>query len=157
MGSALKIVNPPEYALMADSKKDAEHIRAIMRERGMTQQQFADAIGLTQAEVSRKLAGKSAWSDKQWILAAKVLHVTPRELHAPVTTDEKLVGRITPVGWDRETYKRLEDAARQYGLRSDTGSPDLISMIKIFVEDGLRRHEAKFRLGKDTTSGIDEE
>ena len=48
-----------------------------MSSAGVTQQQLASALGVTQAAVSRKVNGRSAWRVNELRVAADLLGVTP--------------------------------------------------------------------------------
>lgn len=52
----------------------------VLRERGVTQQQVADALGLSQAAVSRRLAGRAAWKVREVAQLAVLLDASPADV-----------------------------------------------------------------------------
>lgn len=63
----------------------------------MTQGKFAVAMGLTQAAISRKIAGERPWFPGELMDAARILDLTVGELFgecvaAPIFSDALLVG-----------------------------------------------------------------
>lgn len=72
-------------------------ISSKMTEAGMTQGQMAAAMGLTQAAISRKIAGERPWFPAELMDAARILELTVGELFgecvaAPIFSDALLVG-----------------------------------------------------------------
>jgi len=60
-------------------------LATMIREAGLTQGMVADALGVTQATVSRKIAGRSAWSVPELAQLAVLLDVTPADVLAAVS------------------------------------------------------------------------
>ena len=60
-------------------------LATMIRDAGLTQEQVADALGVTQATVSRKVAGRSAWSVPELAQLAMLLKVTPADVLAAVS------------------------------------------------------------------------
>lgn len=58
-------------------------IRQVMHEQGVTQSVVAGALGITQAAVSRKLAGTSPITVEQLVEIARVCEVEPGDLYQP--------------------------------------------------------------------------
>ena len=54
---------------------------------GYTQAEVADALGVTQTTVSRKIAGKSAWKVAELAQLAMLLGLTPAQVLAIVSED----------------------------------------------------------------------
>lgn len=49
----------------------------MLKEAGVTQAQVADALGLTQPTVSRKIAGRYPWRMSELVRLAEMLRTTP--------------------------------------------------------------------------------
>ena len=54
---------------------------------GYTQADVADALGVTQTTVSRKISGKSAWKVSELAQLAMLLGMTPAQVLALVSED----------------------------------------------------------------------
>ena len=54
---------------------------------GYTQAEVADALGVTQTTVSRKISGKSAWKVSELAQLAMLLGLTPAQVLAIVSED----------------------------------------------------------------------
>jgi predicted transcriptional regulator len=52
----------------------------MLAERGLSQPRLADALGLSQASVSRRLAGKTAWKVSELAQLAVLLDTTPARI-----------------------------------------------------------------------------
>jgi predicted transcriptional regulator len=52
----------------------------MLAERGLSQPRLADALGLSQASVSRRLAGKTAWKVTELAQLAVLLDTTPARI-----------------------------------------------------------------------------
>jgi transcriptional regulator with XRE-family HTH domain len=153
---ALKI-DQQQSPFMANPTKDGDRIRRMMRERGITQEALAEKLGLTQSMVSKLLNGKAPWVSTHWNKTAQLLGVSPRELHAPVTDEDKLVGGIIATAFDKGTRQRLEFAARRHGQTNEYGRPDLQAIVKLAVAEFLSKHEAAFQAGKKDLPPEDDE
>lgn len=72
-------------------------INRKMADAGMTQGQLAEAMGLTQAAISRKIAGERPWFPGELMDAAGILDMTVGELFgesvaAPLFSDALMAG-----------------------------------------------------------------
>jgi transcriptional regulator with XRE-family HTH domain len=132
---------------MADQEMETNRIRVLMREKGVSQHELARRLGMTQAQVSRLLAGKSEWKVQRWRDALKVLGATENdkgELKKPADILKSLESSALDF-LDAGTKQRLGNLARRFHLKHSDGTPDLIAALKISIGIGLDQHEAQFR------------
>ena len=60
-------------------------LATMIRDAGLTQGMVAEALGVTQATVSRKVGGRSAWAVPELAQLAMLLNVTPADVLAAVS------------------------------------------------------------------------
>jgi predicted transcriptional regulator len=59
----------------------------MLKDAGITQAHIADALGVTQATVSRKISGTSAWKVTELAQLAVMLETTPAKVLNAVSDD----------------------------------------------------------------------
>jgi transcriptional regulator with XRE-family HTH domain len=139
---AVALAYARHYLPMAPTDSESDRLRELMRRAGVGQREMAERLGMTQATLNRKLTGKSAWSIPEYKSALSLLGATEEDMSGK--PDAKVAGGIVGLALDAGTRKRLEDAARRYGLVDGDGKPNLEAMVRVFVAKGLATHEAEF-------------
>lgn len=67
---------------MTPTKRVAERVKAIMSDRGVTQNDLAAALGVSQQSVSRRVNGLQPWSIDELAIVSDRLGVTLTDLTA---------------------------------------------------------------------------
>lgn len=81
-------------ALAFDMPADfGQRVRAILRDRDMTQEHLADQVGISKSYISKKIRGESRWKSKEVKAIAEFLEI-PEEEIAPVPATTRMRGRI---------------------------------------------------------------
>lgn len=65
----------------------ATPLALMLKDAGITQLQVAEALGTTQATISRKVSGTSAWKVSELAQLAVMLGITPAEVLAAVSDE----------------------------------------------------------------------
>lgn len=111
-----------------------EAVHTLMWRQGITQTAMADALGLDQSALSRKLHGGRPWKASEVFAAARLLGVEAGELYPALTNGVRTerdipvtLGQSRQKGWFDETPKGLRsvevsrthcDGMSKFGLNS---------------------------------------
>lgn len=95
---------PPKDSKLSKTDIGAR-VRALRDERGLTQAKLADALGLTQSNVSAMERGDRGLTIHQAVKLARILHVTVDELLTGARPGPATNGRRRD---DRRVLRRLE-------------------------------------------------
>lgn len=105
---------------METARKQApEVIRTFMRVRGVTQQQLGEAIGLTQTQLSRRLAVPGSLSHDEMVGLARVFGVSVETFYKPLADALADLFRATPPP-QAEAADTVNEAKGAYLSRPDT-------------------------------------
>lgn len=99
----------PIVAGMNADQIAGEHIHVLLRRQGIAQTELADALGINQSALSKKLYGRRTWMLDEVIAAARFLRVSVDELlpgndYAPVLAGRGRSGDVRPKGLEPLTF-----------------------------------------------------
>jgi transcriptional regulator with XRE-family HTH domain len=109
--------------------------RELRKQRGYTQAQIADKIGVQQGHVANLENGTRSWSDDLIDKYAAAVGVTPAELWGPVSGSDH-VAQVVRFG--KGDFKELQELAKEYFME-----PNVELLIKRALVEFKRNHASR--------------